>query len=260
MTGAGVPAGLPHVLHLPTGAVPLEIGVNRRARRMSLRLCPARRVARLTLPPRTGRARALDFLDRNRGWLMDQARRRLLPAIAFQPGATLPVAGRDLHLDMGAGRFVQQQDDRLLVPGTGEVYAGRVRRWLKQEALTLLEAETRELATMAGRPVAAVRVGDFSSRWGSCSADGRIAYSWRLLLAPEFVRRSVVAHEVAHLVEMNHGPRFWALATELLGTCHDAARQWLRAHAPELMRYGVSVAAADQEAARASATASFSAS
>ena len=108
----------------------------------------------------------------------------------------------------------------------------------KAEALALMAEETRALATCIGREVPEVRVGDPRSRWGSCAADGRIAYSWRLILAPEPVRRSVVAHEVAHLVEMNHGVRFWRLATDLLGEPHDAARGWLRANGPLLLSYG----------------------
>ena len=125
------------------------------------------------------------------------------------------------------------------MPGEGTLFAGRVQRWLAAEAKRVLETETRALAVRTGKPVREVRVGDFRSRWGSCAPDGRIAYSWRLLLAPAHVRHSVVAHEVAHLLEQNHGPGFWRLATELLGHSHRDARGWLKANGPALHSYGV---------------------
>ncbi|MFN3591934.1 MAG: M48 family metallopeptidase, partial [Thermaurantiacus sp.] len=110
--------------------------------------------------------------------------------------------------------------------------------WLKREAQRLLEAETRTLAARLGREVVRVTVRDPRSRWGSCSSAGAISYSWRLILAPEFVRRAVVAHEVAHLAEPNHGPGFWKLAEALLGDPQDDARAWLRAHGRGLHAWG----------------------
>ncbi len=229
---------LPTDIRLASLTLPLDIRSSPRARRLSLRVCAATRSVKLTVPARTSEAHALAFLERNRDWLLRESARRLPPPIEFAPGTSLPVAGTDLLLAEGGGRLARREGDRLLVPGEAALYAGRVKRWLQQEALRLLEAETRGAARRLPKTVRQVRVGDFRSRWGSCSADGRIAYSWRLLLAPPFVRRAVVAHETAHLLEMNHGPDFWALATELLGHSHAEARCWLKANAPLLMRYG----------------------
>lgn len=231
---------IPDRIRLTNGELPLAVVHNPRARRLSLRLSAATRAARLTVPPRTSTARVLAFLDQQRDWLARQAALRLPPPLPFTPGVLLPVAGEELCLVPADGHLARRQGRQLLVPGTGELFAGRVRRWLRAEALRLLQTETLHLAACAGRPVRMVRVGDFRSRWGSCSPDGRIAYSWRLLLAPPFVRRAVVAHEVAHLLEMNHGPRFWSHATRLLGQPHDEARRWLRRHGPQLLCYGVS--------------------
>lgn len=111
-------------------------------------------------------------------------------------------------------------------------------RWLKREALRVLDAETRAVAAQAGVTVGRVGIGDPRSRWGSCSAAGDIRYSWRLVLAPAFVLRSTVAHEVAHRVHMNHGPAFKALERELLGESPAVAREWLRANGAKLHRYG----------------------
>src|SRR3546814_8978869 len=85
---------------------------------------------------------------------------------------------------------------------------GRVERWLRRRALEVLSEESRAYAEKAGKPVAGVRLGDPKGRWGSCTSGGRIAYSWRLVMAPPWVRQSVVAHEVAHLVHLNHSPAF----------------------------------------------------
>ncbi len=204
---------------------------------MVLRLCPARRRARLTVPARTTAEAATRFLDAHRGWL-DAALARLPPAVPLAPGVTLPVADRPILLARGDGRIPRLTGGRLLVPGDGPLYAGRARRWLMAEALRTLAPETVSLAAAhaLGRPT--VRVGDPASRWGSCASSGRIAYSWRLILAPGFVRRAIVAHEVAHLAEPNHGPAFWRLAEQLFGGSHAPARAWLRANAARLLAYG----------------------
>lgn len=226
---------------LTVAGLPVILVVNPRARRISLRLCAGTRTLRLTLPPRASRARALAFLAEQEPWVHRQARLRLPPATPFRPGLTLPVDGTDLILASGTGRRPVLIDQTLHVPGTDSLYAGRVRRWLAARALATLDAETRALAPRTGKQVRQVKVGDFRSRWGSCAPDGRIAYNWRLILAPPAVRHAVVAHEVAHLAEPNHGPRFWALAEQLLGGPHAAARAWLRTHGPSLHGYGVEV-------------------
>jgi hypothetical protein len=118
------------------------------------------------------------------------------------------------------------------------MFEARALRWLKREALRILDSETRAFAARAGVSVGRVGIGDPRSRWGSCSASGDIRYSWRLILAPPFVLRSTVAHEVAHRVHMNHGPAFKALEQELLGESPAPARAWLRANGPGLYRYG----------------------
>jgi hypothetical protein len=135
-------------------------------------------------------------------------------------------------------RAVRRVNGTLVVPGDPDLFEARVLRWLKAEARRVLEAETRALAEKAGVMVARVTVGDTRSRWGSCSASGDIRYSWRLILAPDFVRRSTVAHEVAHRVHMNHGHAFKALERDLLGEPPAAARAWLRANGAALHGYG----------------------
>lgn len=218
--------------------LPLKVSVNARAKRISLRVCAGTRSLKLTVPPRVSQARAMAFLESQRGWIAEQAALRVPDAVPFRPGVELPLGDGTLLLARGTGRIARREGDVLLVPGDGALFAGRVRRWLAAEAQRTLEAETRVLAARTGKTVRQVRVGDFRSRWGSCARDGRITYNWRLMLAPEHVRHSVVAHEVAHLVEPNHGPGFWKLATELLGRSHQDSRAWLRANGPGLHSFG----------------------
>jgi predicted metal-dependent hydrolase len=129
-------------------------------------------------------------------------------------------------------------DGRILTGGPLETIEPRLLRWLKQQARVVLERETRACADKADVTVARIGIGDPLSRWGSCSESGSIRYSWRLILAPDWVLRATVAHEVAHRVHMNHGPAFHALVAGLFGADPAPARLWLRRHGAGLHRFG----------------------
>ena len=109
----------------------------------------------------------------------------------------------------------------------------RIADLLKKDAKAMIEPMALEMAAQTGKRVKAIRFKDTSSRWGSCSSDGTLAFSWRIMMAPRKVVAYLVAHEVAHLTEMNHGPRFWALCREL---CPDTAecRAWLKRNGSKL--------------------------
>ena len=191
----------------------------------------------LTVPLRVSPRRALAWAARHEQWVEDQLAD--LPApVTLEPGAILPYRGqphRVAHFPHAARR-VEWVDDRLLVGGPAEGLPARLLRWLRGEALAQLASETGEFCARAGVEARRVSVGDPVSRWGSCSASGRIRYSWRLILAPDFVRRATVAHEVAHLIHLHHGPDFHALVEQLLGTSPKPARDWLRRHGAALHR------------------------
>lgn len=215
--------------------VPVELKPNPRARRTTLRADAARGVIRISLHPRTPAARAMAMLDTHRDWIAARVAAWPTP-VRFAPGAVLPVEGREVRIDWSPERprTAVLDGDRLRVGGPVEGLGGRIERFLRGRALTLLTAETRAASAKLGKPVAAVTVRDTASRWGSCSATGRIAYSWRLILAPPAVRRYVVAHEAAHLVHMNHGEAFWSLARSLYGDDVEEPRRWLKRHGASL--------------------------
>jgi hypothetical protein len=204
---------------------------------MRLRVDPRDGAVRLTLPRRASIRRAYAWVEEQRPWVEAQLA-RTADAVRLVPGMVLEVAGERLLLVTDGSRVVRRIGGELRVGGDPALFEARVLRWLKREALQILEAETRVLAAKAGVSIGRVGVGDPRSRWGSCSAAGDIRYSWRLILAPPSVLRATVAHEVAHRVHMNHGPEFKALERELLGDSPTTARAWLGAHGAQLHRYG----------------------
>ncbi len=217
----------------------LEIIRHPRARRAKLAFDPASGRARLVLPPRAALKPALAWARGQEAWIAAQ-RARLPPARPFVPGAVLPIDDGQVTIDWreGASRTVSRDGDLLRVSGPLDTVSRRVETWLKREALRVLSADTVEYAASAGVTIARVAVGDPRGRWGSCAATGALRYSWRLILAPRFVRRATVAHEVAHRVHMNHGAAFHALVAELFGADPTPARAWLRAEGAVLHWFG----------------------
>lgn len=212
-----------------------EVVRHPRARRARLTFDAASGRARLVLPARAALKPALAWARGKTDWIAE--RRAALPrALPFEPGAVIDVADErlELHWRPGPRRTLTREQNLLVAEGPPETLPRRVEAWLKRASLDLLARDTAEFAAKAGVVVTKVAVADPRGRWGSCSGSGAIRYSWRLLLAPGWVRRATVAHEVAHRVHMNHGPAFHALVRELLGTDPAPARAWLKAHGAEL--------------------------
>jgi predicted metal-dependent hydrolase len=214
--------------HRLAGA-PLLLRVSPRARRMRLKVDPRTRSVLLTVPHRVSQRRALAWAAGHEQWV-ETTLAAIPEAAPIVPGSMIPIAGKPHRLDWEASRprRIEAQDGRVIAGGPLEGLETRVLRWLKLQAHELLDRETRFYAAKAGVRVERVAVGDPVSRWGSCSATGAIRYSWRLVMAPEYVRRATVAHEVAHLVHMHHRPEFHDLVEKLLGADPRPARIWLR--------------------------------
>ena len=186
------------------------------------------------------RRRALAWAAGHRAWV-ERALAAIPEAVPFAPGAIVPLYGLPHRLDWDPARprRIERGEGRLVAGGPAEGLDRRLLRWLQgRTRSTCSSRETREYRAKAGVKVARIGIGDPVSRWGSCSGSGAIRYSWRLILAPEFVRRATVAHEVAHLVHLNHGPDFHALVAELLGADPRPARAWLKREGAALHRIG----------------------
>ncbi|WP_428631483.1 M48 family metallopeptidase [Sphingopyxis sp.] len=230
-------AEAPHIW-VGDDAWPVRVVQHAQSRRYRLVFDAARGQLRLTVPRRTNVRAALKWASEQQAWLAEQVGKAALPVIVG-PGASVPFLGIDRRIewDQAAPRAIAVVPGALRVGGPAETVGRRVERWLKGQALTLMERESRALAAHAGLAVGRVGVGDPRSRWGSCTHDGDLRYSWRLVMAPDHVRRATVAHEVAHLEHMDHGPAFHALVDALHDGDVAAARAWLRREGRGLHRY-----------------------
>jgi predicted metal-dependent hydrolase len=219
--------------------IPVVIRVSPRSRRIGLRIDAVERRVELVLPPGVSAAQGLRFLATKRGWVT--ARLEALPRqVPFFEGAIVPVLGigHRIRREIGPGASpVVIADGEIRVSGDPAHLARRVRDHLVALARSELARRARRAAALIGRNVARINVRDTKSRWGSCSGSGNLSFSWRLIFAPERVIDYVVAHEVAHLAEMNHGPRFWRLV-ESLSPDSPAPRAWLKQHRSTLFCYG----------------------
>ena len=222
----------------------------RSARRFKLQVHGTRREAVLTLPVRGSLAQARAFAEGHGAWLAERLR-RLPQAVPFVDGSIVPLRGIDhriAHRPSSRGTvWVEAGADgeRLLCVAGGESHmARRIGDFLKREARRDLAAAVTRHATALKVKYARLSVRDTSSRWGSCSSTGTLSFSWRLILAPQNVLDYLAAHEVAHLVEMNHSRRFWRL---VFGLCPDLreVKDWLNAYGNDLHRYGADESKAD---------------
>jgi predicted metal-dependent hydrolase len=238
VSAAVVEDGRRRAVALDLGA-PLAIRINPRARRLLLRIDAAARTVELVLPRGVPVEHGLRFLAAQRGWITARLE-ALPPPVTFVEGAVVPVLGvphRICRDGDPAAPPVMLLDGEIRVRGEPAHLARRVRDHLIVLARLELNRRARGFAARIGKPIARVSVRDTKSRWGSCSAKGSLSFSWRLVLAPDSVVDYVVAHEVAHLVEMNHGPRFWSLVRSLTPDC-AAPRAWLKRHRNQLLAYG----------------------
>ncbi len=221
-------------------AVPLTFKRNTRCKRMVLRLTPDGAGVVMTLSPRTSVAEALRFAETSKPWIAQTMAKRS-PMVTFADGNQILFQGQVCTIKATGGRrglvTYSPEESIIYVPGEVAHLPRRLGDWLKIQAKAKLQEISQIYATAMQTKFQKLTIRDQKSRWGSCSATGELSYSWRLILAPPDVLDYVAAHEVAHLKEMNHGPRFWRL---VISHCTGAkqARNWLRTHGKELHRYG----------------------
>ena len=230
------------------GGAPVRLKVNGRARRVSLRIDVARGEVVATAPSARRLGDALRFAETRAAWIAAQLA-RAPQALPLAPGAMIEVQGEPCRLERAAmrmkARFVPAagtEPARLIASGEGEAYARAVVRALKAYALEQLTDRTSHHVRALAQPTPQIAVMDARMRWGSCRQGrggdaARIRYNWRLILAPPWVLDYVAAHEVAHLIEANHSPAYWAVVRRLFGD-HRSARAWLRAHGASLHAVG----------------------
>ena len=227
-------------IEAPAEVAGVRVKASQRASRMALRVDVKAGDIVLTWPRGASENGALRFIEQNRDWI-EQHRRKLPQPKVFAEGEVISVHGREYKIVRKDGRGVTSlvagaAENWLIVHGRPEHMSRRIKDFLKEKAQEVLEEVAAEKLSDINKKPAGVRVIDPKTRWGSCSPDGRMMFSWRLILAPPHVLDYVVAHEVAHRVHMNHSRKFWALCASLTGDA-GASRRWLRAHGGALMAY-----------------------
>lgn len=228
---------------------------HRQARRYTLRIQAATREVVLTMPPRGSLNEAKAFANKHSAWIAARLG-RLAKAVPFRDGIEVPLRGmmhRIVHRAQARGTVWSETDWRgsrlICVAGDRPHLARRVGDFLRREARRDLETASRKYAARLGVNLKRVSVRDQTSRWGSCSTTGVLSFSWRLILAPPYVLDYLAAHEVAHLVEMNHSPRFWRLVGRMCPSL-GRAKVWLDVHGADLHRYGEQDASAHLQRGR----------
>jgi predicted metal-dependent hydrolase len=222
----------------------INVKRHRQARRYTLRIQAAAREVLLTMPPRGNLKEAKAFAQTHGGWIAARLN-RLPEAVPFADGAMLPLRGRMHRIAHRPGSrgtvWIEDgpcaSESLLCVAGEAAHLHRRVADFLKREARRDLDAASRRHAALLGVRIERISVRDTSSRWGSCSAAGALSFSWRLVLAPPHVLDYLAAHEVAHLVEMNHSRKFWRVLREICPGMNQS-KVWLDAHGGDLHRYG----------------------
>jgi predicted metal-dependent hydrolase len=219
------------------GTPPIEVTLRRtaQARRMSLRVSRLDGRVTLSLPPRARDAEAMAFLRAQEDWI-----RKALTNVAISEvvtlGSEILVEGRVVRLVPGTGRSPVLADDVLMVPGDAARAGVRVAAYLKTRARDRLAQASDHYAQRIERRYRTLTLRDTRSRWGSCTAEAGLMYSWRLIMAPPLVLDYVAAHEVAHLAEMNHSDRFWAIVADLMPD-YARHRRWLKTEGHALHSY-----------------------
>ncbi|MBK8455702.1 MAG: M48 family metallopeptidase [Phyllobacteriaceae bacterium] len=222
--------------------LPLTVRENARATRLTLRIAAGGRGLAVTVPPGTRSGEIDRFVDRHQGWL--EERLKELPARPMlRPGVKVPIRGVP-HLiahapeNRGLATIVAgEKGPEIHVHGERPHLPRRLADYLKREAKKDIGRLVDKHAAAVGKTVASISFKDTVSRWGSCTADGKLAFSWRIMMAPPAIIDYLVAHEVAHLVHMNHGPKFWALCEKLCPRTKEA-RAWLKRNGTALQAIG----------------------
>lgn len=219
--------------------LPIAIRRNARSKRLTMRLAPDGSELRISMPSWGRTLDALTFAKARIGWIEQQLARVPEP-LTLDNGAVVPFRGSDLTIQWRERglRKVKRDGDTLLVGGPRDRLAARVQRWLESEALGLLREDVAFYCERAGLDVPDIRLSRAQRRWGSCSGERntgrRIRINWRLAMAPDHVRRSVVAHEVTHLVHFDHSPAFYHLLGRVFEGEIATADGWLKQHGRSL--------------------------
>lgn len=210
-----------------------------RAKRMNLKIDPYANIAKVTVPKGVKLDDAHSFLRRHHGWLEEKFGLRG-QKIAFTVGSSIPILGKTLNISYSNSEkpLVTSNGDQLLVQGFDEIVVpGLVKDWLRRTVYEKLASHSQSYAQVLGKRIQGISLKEMKSRWGSCSSTGNLSYNWRLVFAPYESLQYVCAHEVAHMIEMNHSEHFWTIVEKLF-PAYKSHRRWLKQNGHQLFMYG----------------------
>lgn len=219
----------------------LKLSISERAKRMALRLDPRSRTVHLVIPKRASMRTAYLFAEQNKEWIREKLR-DLPKQVPFRNGEVLPILGRDRRIivlynpALKMTEIILKKDELLVLTNKADPSV-RIRRFLIDLAKEKLVELALEKAALLRRRITDVQVKDTRSRWGSCTDDGCLSFSWRLIFAPAKAFDYVVAHEVAHLCHMDHSENFWRVC-ERVSRSYEEGKEWMHKNGHSLMKFG----------------------
>ena len=220
-------------------SVPVIIENRRGARNVTLlpKTTPKMEI-HISKPWTTSTKFAMNFLESKRKWV-EHIFAGAPKHEKIEPNMIVQILGRDVRIihdeTLRSNKYMDDDKTILCIGGGGDMFERRVRDFIKVELLT----EIKQIIKTTPRPYWPTRITlrDTQSRWGSCSADGHVSFSWRLAFAPYDVMRYVVMHELSHRKYMDHSPEFWANVSQLYGFGVERAKRWLTKNSQSLHRY-----------------------
>ncbi len=216
-------------------AIAVMIKRSARARRYSLRISNKDGSISLTVPKYAVMSEALRFARDQEGWMRKHLAKQLKP-LTLDIGGSVLFDGEYRRIEQGTGRAVLFDGEVLLVPGASDKVSTKLKAYFKTMARERMVSASIHYADLLDKPIGRITIRDTRSRWGSCTSDGNLMYSWRLIMAPKAVQAYVAAHEACHLIEMNHSDAYWSLVSTIYPD-YKTHRMWLKKNGSLLHRY-----------------------
>lgn len=213
----------------------VKIKYKKQIKRLSLRISPIDGSLSLSLPPSFDQKKAISFIKSHEQWIRKTFAQLILPQ-KINIGASIPIEGVKAELCHASSRFVHLDGNRLAIPKSNAPLGPQVAGFLKTLARDRLVLACDYYAAKLGQSYSKITLRDTRTRWGSCTHDKRLMFSWRLVMAPPHILHYVAAHEVAHLIHMNHSPAFWQVVADLFPQW-KSSRHWLQKEGVSLHFY-----------------------
>lgn len=224
-------------------ALELELGFqikirrSARARRITLRVCQVTGGLKITIPSNLKISVLRIFINKNMNWIRTNLK-NISPPILITDGVLLPIKGQDrkVFTDVTLKSCYILKETELILPTSQDLLETQVKSVLKQIAGDYFSITCDNYAERLGVSFSKISIKDPKSRWGSCSSDKKLMFSWRLIMAPLAVSSYVAAHEIAHLLQMNHSQKYWNVVGSIYPNYRDQ-RNWLRENGRNLHKF-----------------------